>query len=72
MLHHLEVIGEACRGLSEQFRRSHTEGIWSDAIGFRNILAHQYFGIDYEAAWAVVEHDLPRLKEKASEILESA
>jgi len=69
VLHHLEIIGEACRGLSENFRQSHPEEIWSDAISFRNVLAHQYFGVDDEAVWAVVEHDLPALKQKVQDVL---
>jgi uncharacterized protein with HEPN domain len=70
ILHHLEIIGEACRGLSEGFRLTHPDEIWSDAISFRNVLVHQYFGIDYEAVWAVVERDLPVLKTKVSRVLE--
>jgi len=72
ILHHLEIIGEACRGLSQTFRQSHGDEIWSDAISFRNVLAHQYFGIDYDAVWAVVERDLPVLKQKVQQILAPA
>jgi len=69
MIHHLEIIGEACRGLSEEFRRAHPEEIWSDAISFRNVLVHQYFGIDWEAVWAVVDNDLPVLKRRVQDLL---
>ena len=69
VLHHLEIIGEACRGLSEGFRHSHPDEIWSDAISFRNVLVHQYFGIDYQAVWVVVERDLPVLKQKVRDLL---
>jgi uncharacterized protein with HEPN domain len=68
-LHHLEIIGEACRGLSEDFRNSHPDEIWADAVSFRNVLVHQYFGIDCEAVWAVVAGDLPLLKRKVEHIL---
>jgi len=64
ILHHLEIIGEACRALSTSFIQSHPDEIWSEAIGFRNVLVHHYFGIDQEAVWAVVERDLPLLKQK--------
>jgi uncharacterized protein with HEPN domain len=59
ILHHLEILGEACRGLSAAFLGSHPDPIWSDAVGFRNVLAHQYFGLDYDAVWAVVERICP-------------
>lgn len=69
ILHHLEIIGEACRGLSEEFRQSHPDEVWTDAISFRNVLVHQYFGLDYEAVWAVVERDLPSLQQKVEDFL---
>ena len=70
ILHHLEIIGAACRGLSEGFRRANPDEVWSDAISFRNVLAHHYFGIDHEAVWVVVERDLPALKQKVLQALE--
>ncbi len=70
ILHHLEIIGEACRGLWENFRLLHPEEVWSDAISFRNVLVQQYSGIDCEAVWAVVERDLPALEHKVRRILE--
>ena len=44
ILHHLEIIGEACAGFSGAFRIAHPDEIWRDAVGFRSVLAHQYFG----------------------------
>jgi uncharacterized protein with HEPN domain len=70
VLHHLEIIGEACRGWSEEFRRTHANDIWSDAISFRNVLVHQYFGIDLEAVWNVVVKDIPTLKVTVQQALE--
>ncbi len=72
ILYHLQIIGEACRGLSPEFRQSHPDEIWSSAISFRNVLVHQYFGIDYEAGWGVIERDLPALKTLVEGILNRA
>ena len=69
VLHHLQIIGEACRGLSEDFRQRHPEDIWSSAIGFRNVLVHQYFGIDIEAVWQVIARDLPALRPLVERLL---
>jgi len=41
ILHHLEIIGEASAGLSTAFRLAHPDETWRDAVGFRNVLAHQ-------------------------------
>jgi uncharacterized protein with HEPN domain len=64
VIHHLQIIGEAVRGISPQFRKTNLIIPWSDIIGMRNILIHHYFGIDRDAVWKVVEHDLPVLKEQ--------
>jgi uncharacterized protein with HEPN domain len=69
MVHHIEVIGEACRALSGEFQAQHAGVPWSDIIGMRNILVHHYFGIDPEAVWSVVEVDLPALKMNVLAIL---
>lgn len=46
VLRHLQIIGEASRQLSEDFRKRHSDIPWSKMIGMRNILVHRYFGID--------------------------
>ncbi len=69
IVHHLQIIGEASRGLSQDFRQEHPEVPWAAIIGMRNILVHRYFGIDKEAVWSVVQGDLPELKQKLAPIL---
>ncbi|MEN6611233.1 MAG: HepT-like ribonuclease domain-containing protein [Methanoregulaceae archaeon] len=66
VIHHLEILGEAARGISPEFRKGHPDITWSDIIGMRNVLVHHYFGIDRDAVWKVVEHDLPILYAKFS------
>ncbi|MBI2060889.1 MAG: DUF86 domain-containing protein [Nitrospirae bacterium] len=61
VVHHLQIIGEACRAFSPKFRDEHPEIPWSKIIGMRNILVHDYFGVDVDRVWAVVERDLPEL-----------
>ena len=68
-IHHFEIIGEACRGLSDDFRKAYADEIWSDVVSFRNVLAHQYFGVDLEPVWEVLARDLPELKKIELEIL---
>lgn len=62
IVRHLQVIGEAARALTPNFRSRHSEIPWTEVIGMRTILVHRYFDIDPEVVWAVVERDLPRLK----------
>ena len=69
VIHHLEIVGEAARGLSEEFRQSHPDPVWAMAIGMRNILIHHYFEIDQEQVWSVVEKDLAALRTKIEGLL---
>jgi uncharacterized protein with HEPN domain len=71
MVHHIEIIGEACRSLSDEFQARHANIPWADIIGMRNILIHHYFGIDAEAVWSVVERDIPELKLNLQAILKT-
>lgn len=69
IIHHLQIIGEAVRALSPEFLKRHAETPWPRIIGMRNILIHHYFGIDEDAVWAAVEHDLPALKQQIGSLV---
>ncbi len=71
VIHHLEIVGEACRGLSDELRTRHPEIPWPAIIGMRNILVHDYFGLNLDEVWAAVERDLPVLQRQVAEMLDS-
>jgi uncharacterized protein with HEPN domain len=71
MVHHIQIIGEAARALSEDFRSEHPEIPWAQIVGMRHILVHDYFGIDLDEVWSVVERDLPVLGSQLRSILAS-
>lgn len=62
VVHHLQIIGEAVRGLSVGFRDRYQAVPWQEIIGMRHILVHQCFEIDLDLVWQVCERDLPQLK----------
>ncbi|KQC13529.1 MAG: DUF86 domain-containing protein [Methanothrix sp.] len=64
----IEIIGEAVKNLPEDLKREHPEIPWRDIAGLRDIVVHQYFGLDLELIWDVVEKDIPQLKPKISRI----
>ena len=68
-LRHLQIIGEACRSLSESLKNSHPAIPWSKIIGMRHILVHDYFDIDLPLVWNAVERELPELKKQVTAIL---
>lgn len=62
VLHHLQVIGEAARCLSADFRVEHPDAVWAKAAGMRHILVHHYFEINADQIWRVVERELEPLR----------
>lgn len=71
IVRHLQIIGEASSRLSDDFRNKHPEIAWSKIIGMRNILVHDYFGIDKTIVWAAVEDELPSLKTHINKIIKN-
>jgi uncharacterized protein with HEPN domain len=57
----IEIMGEAARRLSDEFRTSHSEIPWKLMIGMRNILIHNYDDIALDVVWTVLHEDIPLL-----------
>ena len=70
VIHHIQIIGEAARKVSDALRSTHPEIPWPQIIAMRNVLVHDYFEVDPEEVWATVERDLPDLKHKIEAILQ--
>ena len=70
IIRRMEIIGEAVKYLPDDIKDSHSEVPWKKIAGMRDILIHQYFGVDIEATWDVVEKDIPELKAKILKIQE--
>ena len=67
----LEIVGEASRNLSEVFRIQHQEIPWSEIIGMRHKIAHDYFNVDLLTVWDTVKTDIQPLKDWVESILEA-
>ena len=68
-IHHIQIIGEAAANLSSSLRTHYPDLPWSDIVSMRNVLVHQYFGIDPEQIWDTVTIDLPKLKHQIQAVL---
>jgi len=71
VVRNLEVIGEAARSIPEHVRLAHSEVDWKNVVGLRNILVHEYFGIDADIIWDIVQNKLERLRESSQQILDA-
>ena len=69
VLHHIQILGEAASRISDEFQEEHPDIPWFKIIGMRNILVHDYFHIDIDVVWSVVENDLPALYDKVIHLL---
>jgi uncharacterized protein with HEPN domain len=68
VLRRLEIIGEAVKNIPNNFRDKYPQIPWKNIAGLRDILIHEYFGVNIRRAWKVVTEDLPSLKIKIIEV----
>ena len=59
--HKLQVIGEAANAVPENIQSQSTGIPWPKIVGMRNIVAHEYFRVDYEIVWQIAQQDLEPL-----------
>ena len=65
----IEIIGEAAKRISLETRTNSNHVEWTELSKMRDILVHQYFGIDYEIVWDVISHKISALKNKIELLL---
>ncbi len=62
VLRNLQVMAESCQHLSEKLKSDHPKIDWNGLSGFRNVLVHDYLGVDLERVWLLLEKHLSGLK----------
>ncbi len=67
-IHYLQLIGEAGRRVSQSLRDRHPEVPWPEIVALRNILVHEYFGLNLQQVWNMIQEELPRLEEQVRKI----
>lgn len=67
----LEIIGEAAKKVPEEFRGQYPTVQWRTMSGMRDRLIHDYFGVDYELVWDVVQNRIPELRRQIASMLEA-
>jgi len=71
VIRNFEVIGEATKNVPEEIKEKYLEVEWKEAAGFRNVLIHDYFGIDLEAIWDTINKNLISFKKHILKVLKS-
>jgi uncharacterized protein with HEPN domain len=68
----LEIIGEAAKNLSPDFKRQYKEIEWKKLSGLRDKMIHGYFGVNWDIVWDVIRNQIPKLKVQIENILDKA
>jgi uncharacterized protein with HEPN domain len=70
VVRNLEIIGEAVRHIPDPVIQEYSDLPWKYMMGMRNILIHEYFGINTDIIWHTIKHDLPPLKHQMEKIIQ--
>lgn len=65
------IIGEAVKNLPMPFRNKHSDIPWKKIAGTRDVIIHDYSGIDADLVWEIIKNDIPKLKKKITKLLEN-
>ena len=68
VIRRIEIIGEAIKNIPNDIKENYSQIPWKEITGMRDILIHQYFGVDLDLTWQVIDKDLPRLKKQILDI----
>lgn len=71
VLHNFTIIGEAASKLPDSLKENYSEIPWREIKGFRNYVVHEYFGLDTDIIWQIIQTDLSMLKSKIDHIIAS-
>ncbi|HTW91402.1 MAG TPA: DUF86 domain-containing protein [bacterium] len=69
VVRNFETMGEAAKQVSSDLRKAHPEIPWRKVAGFRDVLIHDYLGVDVNEVWNITERELPDLKAKVKSVL---
>ena len=70
VVRNLTIIGGAAKNIPEEIKSKNPEIAWSEAVGMRNKVTHEYFGVDEDILWKTIKEDLPVFKKQILKLLE--
>ena len=69
IIRRLEVIGEAIKNVPPSYKDKYPSIAWKKVAGLRDVLIHEYFGVDLDMTWEIIKKDIPILKKQIKELL---
>lgn len=72
VVRNLEIIGEAAKRIPEIVKQKYSNIEWKKISGMRDVLIHDYLGVDFERVWMVIKNRIPELKKEIDDILKIA
>lgn len=69
VIRQLEIIGEATKHISSELRDLYTEVPWRRVAGLRDVLIHDYMGVDLDAVWQITQKEIPKLEKYLRSII---
>lgn len=70
VLRNLQILAESTQRISPELKNAHSEIDWRGISGFRNLLVHDYLGVNLITVWGIIEGPIKDLKKRMSEVLE--
>ena len=71
VLYKLTIVGEAAVRVSTELKNRHPDIKWKQIVGFRNIVVHAYFSVNWKTVWTAATEDVVTLKQQIQEILQT-
>jgi uncharacterized protein with HEPN domain len=69
IIRRFEIIGEAVKKLDEDIKKQASNVPWKEMAGMRDVLIHEYFGVNIDRVWETIKKDLPSLKKNIKELI---
>lgn len=70
IIRNFEIIGEASKNIPSEIQEKYPEIPWKKMYGLRNLMAHEYFGVDHEMIWEIAKNNLPKNRTDLLKVIE--
>ncbi len=72
VIRRLSIIGEVSKNVTKELKDKHRDINWKNIAGMRDLIVHEYFGMDLDLVWNTIKIDLPVLKKTVTEMLKES